>query len=114
MKITCESCSAQYDLDDNRIPPSGLTMKCPECLHTFVVKKGAAPAAAPAGLALTDRSKFTGDEMPELPALVKPEPKLKLAEVVDLPAPRGAKPARPPEENLPAPKVKTKEVMDLP
>src|SRR5690242_15654037 len=45
MKVTCESCSAQYDLDDNRIPPSGIKMKCPACLHQFTVKKPVGPAA---------------------------------------------------------------------
>src|SRR5205823_4454279 len=65
MKITCESCSAQYDLDDNRIPPSGLLMKCPACLHSFTVKKGTPAAAAPParppvseGIALSELSGF--------------------------------------------------------
>jgi predicted Zn finger-like uncharacterized protein len=95
MKITCESCSAQYDLDDNRIPPSGLTMKCPACLHSFTVKKDASPPAARAsgGISLSDLSQFTGSDDPELPAPVRKDdppdlPGPRLAEIEDLPAPR--------------------------
>jgi predicted Zn finger-like uncharacterized protein len=96
MKITCESCSAQYDLDDNRIPPSGLTMKCPACLHSFTVKKDVSTPKPSGGIALSDLSQFTGSEAPELPAPVRKEdppdlPAPKLAEIQDLPAPRAAK-----------------------
>ncbi len=39
MKITCEKCNAPYDVDESRIPPDGLTMKCPRCLTSFTVKR---------------------------------------------------------------------------
>ena len=49
MKITCDKCNALYDVDDCRIPAEGLTMKCPRCQASFVVRRAAAPApAAPA------------------------------------------------------------------
>ncbi len=111
MKITCESCSAQYDLDDNRIPPSGLTMKCPACLHSFTVRKDAAPPPAPSpsidtsdGIALSDLSELDPDE-PELPMPVgkrtAPAPPLDREEdVIDLPAPRSHEVI-----DLPAPKA---------
>src|SRR6266568_4648458 len=47
MKLSCERCSAQYDLDENRIPPSGMTMKCPACLHQFTVRRGGSTSPAP-------------------------------------------------------------------
>jgi len=47
MKISCERCSAQYDLDENRIPPSGMMMKCPACLHQFTVRRGGASSTIP-------------------------------------------------------------------
>lgn len=56
MKITCDKCNALYDVDDRRIPPEGLTMKCPRCLASFTVKPAGsagidagwdAPSAAP-------------------------------------------------------------------
>ncbi len=42
MKITCDKCNALYDVDDRRIPPEGLTMKCPRCLASFTVKPAVA------------------------------------------------------------------------
>ena len=33
MKITCSTCGTPYEVDDSRVPPGGLTMKCTQC-HT--------------------------------------------------------------------------------
>ena len=47
MKIACPGCKAEYNIEDSRIPPAGLNMKCPKCMATFAVRKeGAAPPAA--------------------------------------------------------------------
>lgn len=53
MNVACPSCHTRYSVEDNRIPPSGVTIKCPKCTHSFVVKRdGAAEgAAAPPGQA---------------------------------------------------------------
>ena len=40
MQITCPKCGAQYNVDESRIPPQGVTIKCPRCLHQFVVQLG--------------------------------------------------------------------------
>src|SRR5437868_727066 len=88
MKITCERCSAQYDLDDRRIPPSGFTMKCPACLHSFVVHPAGAapptptpPPTPPAPKREIALSTFDEDETPlpkSAPGLIQPpaEPQL--------------------------------------
>jgi predicted Zn finger-like uncharacterized protein len=117
MKITCESCSAQYDLDDNRIPPSGLTMKCPACLHSFTVKKGAAaspPPPPPAdddddGIALSELGEL-GDDDADLPAPVDKSASRE-EDLIDLPAPVGLDLA-----DLPAPvsSRKSATIPDLP
>ncbi|MBX3198300.1 MAG: zinc-ribbon domain-containing protein [Labilithrix sp.] len=47
LKVECESCKAPYQVDERRVPPTGLKMRCPKCGHTFLVtdpSKGAAPA----------------------------------------------------------------------
>jgi predicted Zn finger-like uncharacterized protein len=42
MKVACKQCGATYDIKDERIPPSGMSMKCPKCLSSFrVTKEGA-------------------------------------------------------------------------
>src|SRR3569832_643626 len=112
MKITCERCSAQYDLDENRIPPSGMTMKCHACLHQFTVRRSgstapvmpkppappvAAPPPKPKSLEI-ELSTFGEDEGPPLPdaapGMLPPGP-----DESDLPAPKAAV-----TPGLPAPK----------
>jgi predicted Zn finger-like uncharacterized protein len=62
LKVECESCKAPYQVDERRVPPTGLKMRCPKCGHTFLVtdpSKGAAAASAPApGDAPADRPKM--------------------------------------------------------
>lgn len=48
MNVACPSCSTRYSVDDARIPPSGVTIKCPKCQHVFVAKRDGANAPAPA------------------------------------------------------------------
>ncbi|MBI5495233.1 MAG: zinc-ribbon domain-containing protein, partial [Deltaproteobacteria bacterium] len=46
MRISCPQCSSQYNVDEKRIPPQGVQIKCPKCLHAFVVQAPAADAGA--------------------------------------------------------------------
>jgi cellulose synthase operon protein C len=88
MKVSCESCGAQYDLDDSRIPPSGITMKCPACLHQFKVMRAGAAVVPPP---------------PATPA--KREIALSSMDETDLPAPKAAvPPPMPPKPATPPPK----------
>jgi predicted Zn finger-like uncharacterized protein len=52
LKVECESCKAPYQVDERRVPPTGLKMRCPKCGHTFLVtdpSKGGAPSADAGG-----------------------------------------------------------------
>ncbi len=57
MLVSCPSCQAKYNIDDARIPASGLKLKCPKCTTVFPVQGGAGGggdvplpgAGAPAG-----------------------------------------------------------------
>ncbi|MFH1811787.1 MAG: tetratricopeptide repeat protein [Pseudomonadota bacterium] len=40
MRVRCENCQAQYNVDDGRVPPQGVSITCPKCQTTFVVKPG--------------------------------------------------------------------------
>ncbi|HZS40944.1 MAG TPA: tetratricopeptide repeat protein [Polyangia bacterium] len=114
MKIICESCSAQYDLDENRIPPSGMTMKCPACLHSFQVRRaGAAPPPIPP----PQYPKTLQDHGVELSPEHDDDTPLRVVthgksvddeDLIDLPAPKAA---RPPQHPVP---LSTEEIVDLP
>ena len=44
LRIACESCKAPYQVDERRVPPQGLKMRCPKCGTTFLVTlSGTAP-----------------------------------------------------------------------
>jgi predicted Zn finger-like uncharacterized protein len=50
LKVECDSCKASYPIDERRVPPTGLKMRCPKCGHSFLVTNPAGAAgAAPAG-----------------------------------------------------------------
>ncbi|APR83368.1 TPR domain protein [Minicystis rosea] len=60
VKVECDGCKAPYQIDEKRIPPTGLKMRCPKCgTNILVTKPGAgaddlpavaAPKAAPPGV----------------------------------------------------------------
>src|SRR3954469_7182436 len=39
MRIQCPHCPAVYELDDGRVPPAGLSIKCPKCKSGFTVHR---------------------------------------------------------------------------
>ena len=45
MKISCPSCAAAYELDEARVSPSGLNIKCPKCKKPFTVHRPKADAS---------------------------------------------------------------------
>lgn len=47
MRISCEFCGAEYELDEAQIPVEGLPIKCARCLGVFVAKRAEPAAAAP-------------------------------------------------------------------
>src|ERR1019366_6856361 len=52
LKVECEACKAPYQVDERRVPATGLKMRCPKCGHSFVVQNPAgAPGPKPAAAA---------------------------------------------------------------
>ncbi|MEO7327005.1 MAG: zinc-ribbon domain-containing protein, partial [Minicystis sp.] len=47
VKVECDGCKAPYQIDEKRIPPNGLKMRCPKCGTNLVVMKPADTGAAP-------------------------------------------------------------------
>ncbi|MFN7698941.1 MAG: zinc-ribbon domain-containing protein, partial [Deltaproteobacteria bacterium] len=123
IKVACISCENPYELDERRLPPSGLRMKCPKCGTAFLVfpdaRTAPAPALPPKPIAPPlpkpaipkppppQRGPTIGlDEMDpqDLPTLARPA-----GAELDLPAPRPARPAAPA-----APRGLLGEDLDLP
>ena len=46
MDVRCEKCQTEYELDESRLKPGGVTVKCTNCGHQFKVRR-AEPAGAP-------------------------------------------------------------------
>ncbi len=45
MTLACPSCGSEYNLDDSRIPASGMPLRCPKCGTTFQVTRQGVVAA---------------------------------------------------------------------
>ncbi len=45
MKVSCPGCNAEFAVDDNRIPPQGLKVRCPQCFKSIEVGGDAAPSS---------------------------------------------------------------------
>ncbi len=125
-KVECPGCQAPYQVDERRVPASGLKMRCPKCAHSFDVRKPAdgpptgpipvfgapAPTASskprpprppprPASLKGTMIGVAPGAAAPPRPAPPKDEPELPSPTVRAVPA--GSKPSPVPLEDLDLP-----------
>src|ERR1700754_3931698 len=64
MDVRCEKCQTEYELDEARLKPGGVTVKCTNCGHMFKIRKRAitnvgTPSPPAAGLGGRD-SRDTG------------------------------------------------------
>lgn len=112
--VSCPSCGAPYQLEERRIPASGMKMRCPKCNTSFPVsKEGAATEGAavkPVELDLPAAAPKKPPPPPPRPGLPKPAQKPiadPLDELPSLPAPKMPEPTKPPaaglgEDDLPA------------
>lgn len=46
MDVRCEKCGTEYELEESRLKPGGVTVKCTHCGHMFKIRKRAAGASA--------------------------------------------------------------------
>lgn len=51
-EVSCPSCRAKYPVDERRVPPTGLKMRCPKCGESFQVTAPAPEGAPVLGAAL--------------------------------------------------------------
>ncbi len=130
IKVACISCEHPYELDERRLPASGLKMRCPKCGTTFLVfpdgrvqaavqkntilggmvapKPGqpVPPPAQPKKLVPPPPPPAPVDDELDLPAPRAAKATPAFADELDLPAPRGARPTPVAQVDLPAPRAK--------
>jgi len=51
IKVSCPSCNASYDVDEDRLPEDGLRMRCPKCSESFQVHRDGSTAKSGGGTA---------------------------------------------------------------
>ena len=107
MQVACPSCSAEYPVNERRLPATGLKMRCPKCGSRFHVHPDGRtdPADAPAAIAPAKSFGKPADPLGDLD-LDLPAPKAPLGSIGQGSPPRGTpreKPAQP-DVDLPAPK----------
>lgn len=103
-RVDCESCKATYQVDERRIPLTGLKMRCPKCGHTFLVKiEGGVAVVKPiqaggvGGAAPPPSSK--PESAPKSPAAaLQDDPFADLPSPVKAGMPPAARPALPPTQ----------------
>jgi predicted Zn finger-like uncharacterized protein len=93
VKVECDGCKAPYQIDEKRIPPTGLKMRCPKCGTNLLVTKPAQPAEEQDLPAPRGAKAPPGPPPAAPPRPAPPRP----------PAPRGA--AAPPAGPPPVPKA---------
>src|SRR5690349_20372972 len=104
-KVECPSCKAPYQVDERRVPPTGLKMRCPKCGTRFQVDP---PPADPRGTSpnpVIGGALGSGDD-PSKPPLPKKKPAMKGTMIGMAPAsgpPRPVSPPRPGGMPLPRP-----------
>jgi predicted Zn finger-like uncharacterized protein len=99
LKVECESCKAPYQIDERRVPPAGLKMRCPKCGHSFLVTNpngpgAAAPAAPKAGGPAAPRPPVPSALKSTMVGVAPPPPPV--AAAPPRPAPAAPAPAPPP------------------
>ncbi|XXX82702.1 tetratricopeptide repeat protein [Sorangium sp. So ce134] len=97
IKVECDGCKSPYQVDEKRVPPAGLRMRCPKCGTSLLVTKGgAAPAAAPTPAPPAPRAGAGGLQLSERSAPATPDDAdLPVAAPEDVAFPAVAPPRRP-------------------
>jgi predicted Zn finger-like uncharacterized protein len=111
VNVTCGECSAQFRLEDSRVGPRGLRVRCSHCQHVFTVSGPATqppetlvPGDSAAGAASSFGAPPTGEEswsfeIPERPRTFERRTPVRL----DDPEPVAQEPAAPAASELGAP-----------
>ena len=65
MDVRCEKCQTEYELDESRLKPGGVTVKCTNCGHMFKIRKRAPTnVGMPAVAAIDPRTRPVSSKQP--------------------------------------------------
>jgi len=68
MDVRCEKCQTEYELDESRLKPGGVTVKCTNCGHMFKIRKRAnTNVGVPAVPAADTRARPPSGKQPHVP-----------------------------------------------
>jgi len=78
INVECDGCKSPYQVDERRVPASGLKMRCSKCGNSILVQKPTADVAGQSDLPVpaVPRSKGVAPVFPRGPVLPKPAPVL--------------------------------------
>ena len=68
MDVRCEKCQTEYELDESRLKPGGVTVKCTNCGHMFKIRKR---TPTNVGIPAIDRARPASSR----PPMASPEPR---------------------------------------
>lgn len=75
MRFVCESCRAQYMINDEKVGPKGVKVRCRKCGYVILVKRGGdAHAKAPVNSAGADPDDALATQILQSPLTVAPPP----------------------------------------
>lgn len=75
VKVECDGCKAPYQIDEKRIPPTGLKMRCPKCGTNILVTKPAQSGQDQQDLPAVAPAKASSGGAPPRPPPPRPPPK---------------------------------------
>lgn len=64
MDVRCEKCQTEYELDESRLKPGGVTVKCTNCGHMFKIRKRSSTHVGLAASRATSRAESVGGDAP--------------------------------------------------
>ncbi|HEX4450349.1 MAG TPA: zinc-ribbon domain-containing protein [Kofleriaceae bacterium] len=71
MDVRCEKCQTEYELDESRLKPGGVTVKCTNCGHMFKIRKR---TPTNVGLPTVDPNRPRSSSQNEAPTVRAPMP----------------------------------------
>ncbi len=96
MIVECTNCHSKYNVDENKIPASGVKVKCPKCQNVILIKKESPPS------------------IPEVPRVETPPPPPKVEPPYKVEPTVSSEMQKPAQENIPQPTVQPPPKPEIP